>query len=97
MNACQTAHHGNREGSEILRFAEDDERNWETPPDFYSTLVSSRNRCNSMKINDRVHFYSTIYRGGVFLAGDRLGEGRRSEKRAREILRRKEDILLRMT
>jgi hypothetical protein len=75
MNACQTVHHGNREGSEILRFAEDDERNWETPPDFYSTLVSSRNRCNSMKINDRVHFYSTIYRGVFFLQGTGSGEG----------------------
>jgi hypothetical protein len=40
---------------------------------FYSTLVSSRNRCNSMKINDRVHFYSTIYRGVIFLPGSQSG------------------------
>jgi hypothetical protein len=32
---------------------------------FYSTLVSSRNRCNSLKTNGRIHFYSTKNRGGV--------------------------------
>jgi hypothetical protein len=47
-----------------------------TRPNFYSTLDSSRNRCNPMKINDRVHFYSTINRGVFFLPPSSLWGGK---------------------